>query len=500
MLADGGAPPISAMPAGAGMGSIASEGRRMTVLQKKSRTILGFSRAQWFLSALFAIYMFEYMVTLTFIDQRSAAIADLSWQLYLHYIDYALVALGFVSFALLRRAPERFSFRRTLLLLPSIAYGCAILLLFFLQNEAAFSAAAMAAAYFLGLLGGMVYFCMAAALKDSPKMGRVMALGASAAVLLQYLLQEYWHISSGIPAALVLGFFAAVYLAVRRPWEWLTEDYLPHEAPKAKTTRGMTGILVRLCLNTLCLYAIGAIYDRQMLLLNVQSGYEDYNLYAWPRLFLIAGFLLVGILSDVGRGKLLSVATLCVVLVALLNPVLFGDPAYYATNMCLFYLCLGACLSYYNLAFWRMAPQTGWPELWAGMGRITTNLFSALLTLVPVGTLSMTAAIGIDAALFGVLVVSMAAGGELTLTRQAQPETPEQALAQFCQSCHLTPRESEVLQKLLESEDSLQVIAADLAISVRMVQRYVTSIYEKTGAKSRTGLHQRYTQHMLKNR
>ena len=57
-----------------------------------------------------------------------------------------------------------------------------------------------------------------------------------------------------------------------------------------------------------------------------------------------------------------------------------------------------------------------------------------------------------------------------------------------------------MLQKLLESDDSLQFVAADLAISVRMVQRYVTSIYEKTGAKSRAGLYQRYTQYMLENR
>ena len=73
-------------------------------------------------------------------------------------------------------------------------------------------------------------------------------------------------------------------------------------------------------------------------------------------------------------------------------------------------------------------------------------------------------------------------------------------MERFCRSFHLTPRESQVLQKLLESDESLQVIAGDLAISVRMVQRYVTSIYEKTGAKSRMGLHQRYTRHMLENR
>ena len=468
----------------------------MAVLQGKRGTILDFSRAQWFLSALFAIYMFEYMVTLTFIDQRSADIMGPAWQLYLHYIDYALVALGFVSFALLRRIPEHFTLRRTLLLLPSVAYGCTMLLLFLMQNAAAFSAAAMGAAYFLGLLGGMVYFCMAAALADSPRAGRVMALGASGAVLLQYLLQEYWHIAAGIPVALALGFCAALYLTVRRPWEWLTQDCLPYEAPKPETARAMTGTLVRLCLNALCLYALGTIYDRQMLLLNVQSGYEDYNLYAWPRLFTIAGYLLVGFLSDAGRGRLLSVATLCTALVALLNPALFGDPAYYTTNMCLFYLHLGASLSYYNLAFWRIAPRTGWPELWAGMGRIATNLFSALLTLTPVSHLSMPAAIGVDAVLFGVLVVSMTVGGELTVARPAPPEAPEQTQEQklhaYCRRCAFTPRETEVFERLITTDDDLQGIADSLYISRRMVQRYVSSIYEKTETKTRLGLFQSY--------
>ena len=465
----------------------------MTVLQQKNRTILGFSPAQWFLSALCAIYMFEYMVTLTFIDQRSAAITGMTWQLYLHYIDYALVALGFVSFALLRRVTEHFTFRRTLLLLPSVAYGCAMALLFRLENVAAFSASAMGAAYFMGLLGGMVYFCMAAALADSNKMGRVMALGASTAVLLQYLLQEYWRVTAGIPAALALGFCAALYLTVRRPWEWLTQDCLPYEAPKPEKERAMTGALVRLCLNVLCLYAISTIYDRQMMLLNVQSGYEDYNLYAWPRLFTIAGYLLVGVLADVGGGKLLSVATLCTALVALLNPVLFGNPDYYAANMCLFYLCLGGCLSYYNLAFWRIAPRTGWPELWASMGRITTNLFSALLTLTPVGSLSMTAAIAMDVVLFGVLVVSMAAGGELALARPAPQETPkptrEQRIRDYCARCAFTPRETEVFERLITTEDGVQEIADQLFISRRVLQRYIASIYQKTGTKTRAGLY-----------
>ena len=463
------------------------------MLRKEPRTVLGFSRAQWFLAALFAIYMFEYMVTLTFIDHRSAAITSMTWQLYLHYADYALVALGFASFALLRRLTGHFTFRRSLLLLPSVAYSCTMLLLFVLKNVTAFSAVAMGASYFLGLLGGMVYFCMTAALTGSTRAGRVMALGASVAVLLQYLLQEYWRITAGIPIALVLGFCVALYLTVKRPWEWLTQDCLPYEAPTPEKARAMTGTLVRLCLNALCLYALVTIYDRQMMLLNVRSGYGDFNFYAWPRLLLIAGYLLVGVLSDVGGGNLLSVATLCTALVALLNPVLFGNPAYYTANMCLFYLCQGASLSYYNLAFWRVAPRTDWPELWASMGRITTNLFSALLTLTPIGSLSMTAAIVMDVLLSGVLVVSMAAGGELTLTRPAQPEMPaptrEQKIREYCKRCAFTPRETEVFERLITTEDGVQEIADQMFISRRVLQRYIASIYQKTGTKTRAGLY-----------
>ena len=204
----------------------------------------------------------------------------------------------------------------------------------------------------------------------------------------------------------------------------------------------------------------------------------------------------MGFLSDAGRGRLLSVATLCTALVALLNPALFGDPAYYTTNMCLFYLHLGASLSYYNLAFWRIAPRTGWPELWAGMGRIATNLFSALLTLTPVSHLSMPAAIGVDAVLFGVLVVSMTVGGELTVARPAPPEaleqTQEQKLHAYCRRCAFTPRETEVFERLITTDDDLQGIADSLYISRRMVQRYVSSIYEKTETKTRLGLFQSY--------
>ena len=51
---------------------------------------------------------------------------------------------------------------------------------------------------------------------------------------------------------------------------------------------------------------------------------------------------------------------------------------------------------------------------------------------------------------------------------------------------------TEVLEKLLTTDDDLQEIADSLYISRRMVQRYVSSIYEKTETKTRIGLFRNY--------
>ncbi|MGN0389294.1 MAG: LuxR C-terminal-related transcriptional regulator [Wujia sp.] len=65
-------------------------------------------------------------------------------------------------------------------------------------------------------------------------------------------------------------------------------------------------------------------------------------------------------------------------------------------------------------------------------------------------------------------------------------------LQKFSDEFHLTEREAEILEKLVTTEDGVQEIADTLYISRRNLQRYIASIYEKTGAKSRIGVLQTY--------
>ena len=262
-----------------------------------------------FLIVFFSIYMFEYMVTLTFIDRQNNGVSAPEWQLALHYIDYLLVAAGFVSFALLRRIFQDEKARLQLLVIPNLMYFISVIALYFIRSVAVCSILAMLAAFLLGLLGGMVYFCMSLALSQTDCTGKVMAIGASAAILLQYLLQEHLDIMFGLPVILALGFSATLWLAVSRPWTWLAEDCLPYERESSESRNDIRKRLLILSLTVVALSVIGTFYDTQMTRLNVQTNYQEFDYYSWPRLFVIAGYLLIGWIGDLKKQKYVPIAT-----------------------------------------------------------------------------------------------------------------------------------------------------------------------------------------------
>ena len=60
--------------------------------------------------------------------------------------------------------------------------------------------------------------------------------------------------------------------------------------------------------------------------------------------------------------------------------------------------------------------------------------------------------------------------------------------AEFISRSGLTPREEEVLRAVTADERPLKQVVDDLGISLRMVQRHLTSIYSKTDTQTRAGL------------
>ena len=64
----------------------------------------------------------------------------------------------------------------------------------------------------------------------------------------------------------------------------------------------------------------------------------------------------------------------------------------------------------------------------------------------------------------------------------------KERLKKIAEKYSFTPREAEAFGLLVDTVDSIQVIADSMYISKRTLERYISSIYEKTGAKSRVEL------------
>lgn len=69
----------------------------------------------------------------------------------------------------------------------------------------------------------------------------------------------------------------------------------------------------------------------------------------------------------------------------------------------------------------------------------------------------------------------------------AAPSIEEQRQT-FISDHGLTPREADVLVAVTQDERPLKQVAEELGISMRMVQRHLSSIYQKTDTQTRAGL------------
>lgn len=79
-----------------------------------------------------------------------------------------------------------------------------------------------------------------------------------------------------------------------------------------------------------------------------------------------------------------------------------------------------------------------------------------------------------------------ASRAQLEALEHAYKENP--SIQAFAKAHELTPREQEVLQLILTKDGTTKELAKELMISERVCQRYLTSIYDKTGTNSKVGL------------
>lgn len=438
-------------------------------------------------------YMYVNMLSLT-AGEEQTVIAQ----------NYALgfSAVGFFLYPPIHRFLKRGPRGVLLAVLALVAVGCN----FLIQRHSSYAStllSGMTLFLVLGLLGSLIHYLFWSLVADRDCLARLVGLSYGLGILLQFVnnnlagLQtiEVWILSSAL-----LGLLAILPKAER-----LSCD-APAESPsheKANRKQVASGVLL-----ALLIVLMACIFSTLDNAVTLRHG-SDANIGQWPRLLLAASGLIAGFLFDIQKRKYMTVMMYCIMLLSVICVVVLKLGGSFLIGLLVFYFSAGFFAVFFTTCFLDFACRMPNPLPWTGMGRAMNNVSAALLTNGSVallvsdssGLVAIVLTLGLFVAvsvIISLYTAWMTAPPDLPQEPPTAPD-PKEAFRILSDTLALTPREIEVFDKLVNSEESIQEIADTLYLSRRTCQRHIASIYEKAGVKSRLGLYQIYIekQHRL---
>ena len=349
----------------------------------------------------------------------------------------------------------------------------------------------------LGAFGSAVFFKSLCLLEDNTHLARLVGISYLLGVLIQIANNNLIH-----TATFEAGILSAAILLLAVTLTRAENNSIIPAFSKEKTNDG-TGengngslkIAVVLIVLVALLTCIFSTLDNAVTLYHA-SGVV--NIGQWPRILLALSGLFAGFLFDMAGRKYMSMVMYCVMILSATCLVILQFAGPFTAGLIIFYLSAGFFAVFFTASFMEIARYTKMPELWAGLGRAVNNLVAAVITGGSLALLNSGNNIAITTIELILFVLASVAAFIYTNMRRSFFEkldakdknklSNSERLQKLSEQFSLTPREAEVFGLLVNTEDGLQTIADNLYVSRRTLERYVSALYEKTGAKSRVGL------------
>lgn len=236
----------------------------------------------------------------------------------------------------------------------------------------------------------------------------------------------------------------------------------------------------------------------------LSNAHGTIAVQTWPRLFLAASGLAAGLIFDLAERRYMGLVMLGIAVLSTISILAVEAGADPNLGLVVFYLSSGFFVTFFTATFTQLAPRMHAPALWAGMGRAANNVCAfttsglslALVTsdnvaLVMIGALVLlvaACAAFVAAGLFRLPQTEQEREREQLAKEALAAPTIEEQRQAFIADHALTPREVDVLIAVTQDERPLKQVAEELGISMRMVQRHLSSIYQKTDTQTRAGL------------
>ena len=351
----------------------------------------------------------------------------------------------------------------------------------------------------LGLLGAAAHNAFSLTFQDDPKL----ATGAGAAYAAGILMQFAVNLldCGGIIELIVLGAATIVICALSAAPQEAAEGSSPDVNPFIEPSHTLAK---QACWSIALVMILACLFSTLDNVVTFSNAHGTIAVQTWPRLFLAASGLVAGLIFDLAERRYMGLVMLGVTVLSAISILAVEAGADPNLGLIVFYLSSGFFVTFFTATFTQLAPHMHSAALWAGMGRAANNACAfttsgVSLALVTSGNVALIM-IGALVLLVAASVAFVAAGlfrlPQTTQEREHQ-QLAEEALAApsieeqrraFIESHGLTPREVDVLIAVTQDERPLKQIAEELGISMRMVQRHLSSIYQKTDTQTRAGL------------
>lgn len=450
------------------------------------------------LSAL-ALFTFAFLGSEFFFDSRIGLLISAEGVVGAQAMILGASVVGFLAYAPISKLAGG---RRALRAVEAVGAIAALVTIAVAESALAMQIAGCIAFFLLGSLGAEAHWSMARAFEGSPSLAKGAGAAYAAGILLQFLSNQFVPAGMADAAVLCVGVAALAVFAAAGEHDGESAGQAAADSSQKITPGGAkTAIravwLLALVVLLACMFST---LDNVVTLANAQGS---ISVETWPRLFLAASGLAAGVLFDIRERRYMGFIMFAVTVLSTISILAVEAGASPVIGLIVFYVSSGFFVTFFTTTFLQLAPRMHTPQLWAGMGRAANNLCAFTVSGVSMMlTQSGIAAVMIASLIMFVLVSVAFIGAGLFrlpstvgereaiqagLAAAAAP-TLEEVQARFISRSGLTPREEEVLRAVTADERPLKQVADDLGISLRMVQRHLTSIYSKTDTQTRAGL------------
>ena len=437
--------------------------------------------------ALMSIFTFIFLgIEYLFVDMVSLLVSENRIVLSQNYV-LGMSCLGFILYPLYNHYFKGLS--RKICIVISVAIIGLITIIYLHPTYPLTLITGLFLFLFLGGLGGVTSYKALCILPDQKYLARCVGLSYMIGILLQFINNNF--ISVSLIESIVLDIFMCLLMFVLTTVPNTLKHHLDVSMVK-KERQICGGLLILLVFMMSCVFST---LDNAVTLLHATG---EINVEELPRILLALSGFVGGIIFDLKERRFMSMIMYCVMVLSTICIVVLKYSESLLIGLLIFYMTSGFFVVFFTASFMEIASYMKFPDLWAGLGRAVNNLAAVILSRSSLVLINSQGNLMVVVLVICLFVIVTIIASTYSLQRKVLIEklgeskialfSKEEKLLKIKEQYTFTPREIEVFEYLTSTEDSVQDIANNMYISKRTLERYISSIYKKTGVKSRIGL------------